>query len=116
MYTTSDCASPSSPRPSSTADTTSTPPEVDWRSMCVWGSAPLSRWIRSLVNSAAMPDHSLSCCGRGAADPEEQAAAHSEISSTTAPGRRNERYRDDGVVAMEFLRGNGAGIIREVRR
>ena len=55
--------------------------------MWVWGSAVLKRWIRSLVNSAAMPDHSVSCCGCGAADPDEQAAAHSETSSAAAVRR-----------------------------
>ena len=52
--------------------------------MWVWGSALLKRWIRSLVNSAAVPDHSVSCCGCEAADPDEQAVAHSETSSAAA--------------------------------
>jgi hypothetical protein len=53
-----------------------------------------------------MPDHKVSCCARGAADPDEQAAAHSETSSAAAvPGRRRERNRND-VFAIEPLTAN----------
>src|SRR5436190_24303382 len=99
MYTTSDWASPSWPRPSSTADTTTTPPEVACRLMWVWGSSPLSRRIRSLVKPAAMPDYSVSCCARGAADPDEQAAADSEASSAAAApdGRWSRIGTDSGT-------------------
>src|SRR5262249_59241685 len=100
MYTTSDWASPSWPSPLSTAETTSRRPDVVRRSMCVGRSAPLKRWIRSLVNSAAIPDHKVSACGRGAADPDEQVAAHIESNSTAAvPGRRRGPNRD--AVVME---------------
>src|SRR5262249_39981605 len=113
MYTTSDWASPSWPSPLSTAETTTTPPDVVRRSMCVGRSAPLKRWIRSLVNSAAIPDHKVSACGRGAADPDEQAPAHNETSSAaTGPGRRRDRNRDD-VVATEPLPPNEAGLYGE---
>src|SRR5262252_10541320 len=95
MYTTSDCASPSWPCPWSTADTTTTPPEVECRSMWVRGSAPLSRRIRSLVKSAAMPDQKVSCCGRGGGDGGAQEAVHSASSSA-------DRTRND-VMATDPL-------------
>ena len=58
------------------------------------GSALLKRLIRSLVNPAAMPDHSVSCCGCGAAAPDEQAAVHSEASSAAIANRRETSLAD----------------------
>ena len=52
--------------------------------MWICGSAVLKRWIRSLVNPAAMPDHKVSGSARGAADPEEHPAAQSDASSAAA--------------------------------
>ena len=57
------------------------------------GSALLKRLIRSLVNPAAMPDHSVSCCGCGAAAPDEQAAVHSETRTAAAADAPD----DDGI-------------------
>src|SRR4051794_41558855 len=113
-YTTSDCARPRCPCPPSTADTATTPPDVVCRSMWVWGSAALRRWIRSVVNSAAVPDHSESCCGWEAADPDAQPPAHTEASSAAAAlRRRRDRTRDD-VVVTEPVPPREAGIIREL--
>src|SRR6186713_414696 len=96
MYTTSDWASPNCPSPLSTAETATTPPGVGRRSMWAWESSRLKRRIRSLVNPGAMPDHRVSCCGRGAAAPDVQAVAHSAASNAVArPGRRRGRKRDD---------------------
>src|SRR5262245_38969683 len=107
-YTTSDWASPSCPSPLSTAETTTTPPDVGCKPTCVCGRAVLKRWMRSLVKSCAMPESSVSCCGCVAAAPDEHAVAHSETNTVAiasrhrAPCRRRGRKRDD-VVATDPL-------------
>src|SRR5689334_4506736 len=84
--------------------------------MCVCGRALLKRLIRSVVNPAAIPDHSVSCWDRGAADPDEQAAVHSKTSNAALqPVKRRERRRDD-VVVREPLSRERSRIIRELTR
>src|SRR6187402_1095957 len=84
--------------------------------MCVSGSALLKRLIRSLVNPAAMPDHSVSCCGCGAAAPDEQAAEHSEASNAAIANGRGTSLADAIANLTAPSSGKRSRIIRELNR